>query len=279
MEPEFATPPEPVHPDPEFGPTPTPARGTWRGFLVLLAASFVGSIAIIPFSIELLDQGDTVAKVPMDRHVFYAIAFTVQTIVDLAMSALAILAGQHLGTGIGLGASDVEGLVAGDPEARRRWRAALPVAALAGVLSGIAIVLLSKAMPIATTKHIVHPGWWESLLASLAAGIREELWLRFGLLTTVAWAATRLLGQKTLSPAVFWTANVLTTVLFGALHLPQAANLIGLSGELVLKILLLNGIAGLVFGWVFARKGLLAAMAAHFFADIVLHVIAPVVIK
>jgi hypothetical protein len=279
MEPEFATSPNPAPPDPAFEPAPAPklARPTWRVFLILLAAALVGELAIIPFSIELLDQGDTMAKIPMDRNLFLIIAFTVQIVLDLGLTVFALLAGRHLGPRLGLGASDLEQLVAGDPEASRRVRNALPVAVVAGILSGIAIVVLANVLPVASTKEIVHPGWWESLLASLSAGIREELWLRFGLLTLFAWAGTRLLRQNTLSPGVFWTANLLATLLFGALHLPQAAGLIGLSARVVFYVLLLNGIAGLVFGWLYARKGLLAAMVSHFVADIVLHVIYPAV--
>jgi membrane protease YdiL (CAAX protease family) len=37
--------------------------------------------------------------------------------------------------------------------------------------------------------------------------------------------------------------------------------------------MLLNSIGGLVFGWLYWRQGLLAAMVAHFSADVVLHVI------
>ena len=39
--------------------------------------------------------------------------------------------------------------------------------------------------------------------------------------------------------------------------------------------LLLNGVAGVAFGWLYWKRGLEMAMLAHFSADIVLHVIAP----
>jgi membrane protease YdiL (CAAX protease family) len=41
------------------------------------------------------------------------------------------------------------------------------------------------------------------------------------------------------------------------------------------RTLLLNGIAGLVFGWFYVRHGLESAMLSHFCADLVLHVAAP----
>jgi membrane protease YdiL (CAAX protease family) len=36
-----------------------------------------------------------------------------------------------------------------------------------------------------------------------------------------------------------------------------------------------NGLAGVVFGWLYWRRGLLAAMVAHLTFDLVLHVIVP----
>ena len=57
--------------------------------------------------------------------------------------------------------------------------------------------------------------------------------------------------------------------------LPAAAKLWGLDTVVVLRTLLLNGIAGVVFGWLYWKRGLEMAMLSHFSADIVLHVIAP----
>jgi hypothetical protein len=39
----------------------------------------------------------------------------------------------------------------------------------------------------------------------------------------------------------------------------------------------LNGLGGLAFGWLYWKRGLESAMMAHFSADIVLHVITPLV--
>ena len=37
----------------------------------------------------------------------------------------------------------------------------------------------------------------------------------------------------------------------------------------------LVGVGGVVFGWLYLKRGLLAAMLAHFSADMVLHVAVP----
>ena len=43
----------------------------------------------------------------------------------------------------------------------------------------------------------------------------------------------------------------------------------------VVRTIALNAIAGIAFGWLFWKHGLEMAMLAHFSADIVLHVVAP----
>jgi len=47
------------------------------------------------------------------------------------------------------------------------------------------------------------------------------------------------------------------------------------SGFALGAVVLLNGLGGLVFGIVYVRRGIEAAMLAHFSADVVLHVIGP----
>ena len=66
-----------------------------------------------------------------------------------------------------------------------------------------------------------------------------------------------------------------SALLFGAGHLPTTATLMPLTPLVITRALLLNGLGGIVFGWLYWKRGLLAAMLAHFSADIVLHVIAP----
>ena len=55
----------------------------------------------------------------------------------------------------------------------------------------------------------------------------------------------------------------------------MTAALTKITGFIVARAIILNGIAGIAFGWLYWRKGLESAMISHFSADIVLHVILP----
>lgn len=99
--------------------------------------------------------------------------------------------------------------------------------------------------------------------------------LRLGLMTFLVWTGTRLIRATAPGRVVLWTAIGLTALVFGAGHLPATAAMLPLTPLVVVRALLLNGLGGLVFGWLYWRRGLLAAMLAHFSADVVLHVVVP----
>ena len=58
----------------------------------------------------------------------------------------------------------------------------------------------------------------------------------------------------------FLQERVLAALAFGALHLPQAQLLLGLSPAIVVTVFVGNGVPGMAFGWLYWRNGLLAAM-------------------
>jgi membrane protease YdiL (CAAX protease family) len=119
---------------------------------------------------------------------------------------------------------------------------------------------------------------WQGLPASLNGGITEELLMRLFLLSLLGLGARRLLtpAAKGLPAAPFWVANCLVALLFGLAHIPGALASVPLTATVWAYAIVLNGICGIVFGWLYWRKGLEAAMLAHFTVDIVLHVIGPV---
>ena len=52
-----------------------------------------------------------------------------------------------------------------------------------------------------------------------------------------------------------------------------------MDGVVIARTLLLNGIGGVAFGWLYWKRGIEAAMLAHFSTDLVLHVIAPLAFR
>lgn len=102
--------------------------------------------------------------------------------------------------------------------------------------------------------------------------------MRLFLLSFVA-LAMRSLGRArnapALAPGVFWSANLLTAVAFGLGHLPLTARLVPLTPVVVERAVALNCVVGVVAGALYWREGIEMAMLCHFSADLVLHVVAP----
>jgi hypothetical protein len=96
----------------------------------------------------------------------------------------------------------------------------------------------------------------------LYGGLTEEVLLRWGAMTLVAWISLSLLGRQRHAVAMV-IAIVVAAGLFAAAHLPALAAHVELTPALVARTLILNGIAGLLYGWLFWHRHLEAAMAAH----------------
>jgi len=112
------------------------------------------------------------------------------------------------------------------------------------------------------------------ILAALAGGTYEELLLRFGAMTLVVWALWRLRpGPDGMPrPWTVWVGVALTAALFALGHLPATAQLTALTPAVIVRTLVLNGVPGTLFGWLYWKGGLEAAMIAHFGAGLVLYV-------
>ncbi|MBE9060011.1 CPBP family intramembrane glutamic endopeptidase [cf. Phormidesmis sp. LEGE 11477] len=162
---------------------------------------------------------------------------------------------------------------------RDKWLSSVVLALSLGVMCGAFVVVSDKTfydfLPVGV-RDIELPGSFPGLLAAIGAGINEEIWFRLGVLTSLTALGSWSLKIENSSTALFWSANVVAAILFGAAHLPQFALMAnGLSLNVIGVVLLQNGLVGLIFGWLYWRQGLLAAMLAHFTADIVIHVIVP----
>src|SRR5262249_42276909 len=184
----------------------------------------------------------------------------VQTAVLLA---IAVILGQWAARKLGLGTPLIEALLAGRSVSGRLLSTLLVALAL-GIATAVALMMLDHWIfaPAPAVAELIHnaesgstrPSTWKGLLASFYGAITEEILMRLGLLSLLALAfrslarmcgASRELGLPT---HVFWAANIATAVLFGLGHLPATAALAPLSVALVVRAVVLNGTAGLVFG-------------------------------
>lgn len=144
---------------------------------------------------------------------------------------------------------------------------------ISGILVGGAIFFFDKTIFHSSLLSGVHPPFWAGALASIYGGINEEVLLRLFLFTLIYFFFSKVIkirGGNRLP--ILWSVNFLVALLFGIGHLPAAFKLASPSAFEIFRVLFLNGIAGVVFGWLYWSRGLWTAIAAHFVTDLVIHV-------
>lgn len=149
-------------------------------------------------------------------------------------------------------------------------RAFLPAIVL-GILAGLLIFVLEKTLFQNSVLAKIHAPAWTGALASIYGAINEEVLLRL-FLFTLLYFLLRKICKTQKRAGLLWSVNILVALLFGLGHLPAAFTIIQPSAFETFRILLLNGIPGVVFGWLYWSRGFYAAAAAHFCTDLMIHV-------
>lgn len=157
--------------------------------------------------------------------------------------------------------------------ADRPFRRIIYPGVLSGIAVGLVIVLLNATLFKSSLLAIIHPPAWMGLLASFYGGINEEVLLRLFFFTFLYFLFRKVFRFEARNRILFlWLTNIVTALVFGLGHLPALFKLVTPSSLEIVRVLLLNGIPGLVFGWLYWSRGLWTAMTAHFVTDIIIHV-------
>jgi CAAX prenyl protease-like protein len=254
----------------------TKRRWNWRVFFVLVGLILPASFAMWPYTIHL-------QKISPRWD-----ALVIDSLINILLFSLLGGLGLMLANRIGVGMPLVEAWAKGEP-ALDRFRNVVAITWIVAVV----LVLLSlflhtvvfdpplhrmlETLGITISEGANTPPLY-GLLAAISAGILEEIEFRLFGLTLLAWLAGLLFhdpdGRP--KPIVFWIATIVFALGFGAAHLPaQAAVGLPLHPLVVTATLVLNGIGGLVFGWLFWSFGLESAILAHIFADVIRHSLIP----
>jgi hypothetical protein len=251
-------------------------RYPWRLFWFLLVAEVLAALAIVPIARDML--GAMAAKFERPA-VPLPILVAIGVVQNLAILGITLWLGLKLSRQVGLRMPLLEGLVEGKRAASKRLTPILTSGLLVGlVIGGILLVCLLLLVPRLPNLPFVIAARlpiWKRLLACFYGGVYEELFTRLFLLSVVAWIVNRTWRKPTpqLSNAAFWFANIFTAIVFGLGHLPSASLFMPITALVVVAALLLNGVAGIAFGYLFRTRGLEAAMIAHFTADFVIYVV------
>jgi membrane protease YdiL (CAAX protease family) len=248
-------------------------RINWKAFAILFGAGLVGVLAMLPFIADLL------RTLPIDRAAAPDLPFPLILALALVQNgillAVAIFFGMILSQRVGLPMPLVHAWATGEPAPN--VKAIVRPGLLLGGAVGVVMVALEalfflKHLPVSMLAAFDVPLWKRLLAGVVYGGITEELFMRLFLMALFVW----LLGKwwktaaGTPAPRAFWAAITLVAILFGLGHLPATSMLAPLTPVLVVRALVLNGVAGVAFGYLYWRYGLEAAMAGHIGVHLVL---------
>ena len=254
----------------------------WKVFFILWISAILATLAVLPYSLSLQSSALTSANLPVPLPVI----ITIQVVQSAILFAIATFSGLFFAGRVGLGAPILDAVTRSERVADR-VRAILPLSILTGVIGslmvlGLEFFVFQPALSLelgdpanGLNLQTSQPAAWAGFLASFYGGIAEEILLRLFVMSLFVWLGRFLskTAEGKPTPAVFWIASVLASVLFGLGHLPAVSAVVPLTALVITRTVVLNGILGIAFGWLYWRRGLEAAMISHFSADIVLHVL------
>ena len=143
---------------------------------------------------------------------------------------------------------------------------------IGGIISGILITITSIVYtPILPIEFIEMGEKFKPtlIIRFLYGGLTEEILIRFGIMTFLVWLIFKISGK--LSSIVYWIGILVSAIIFGFGHLPVVYTVIDApTTELLLYIIFGNAIGGIIFGWLYWKKGLETAMIAHIFTHIIM---------
>ena len=245
----------------------------WKPFIALSVLGLIGTISLLFTTLPQLDQiidlQPELAELPIP---LIAIILLLQPMVLLL---IANVIGCLVAPRVGL-VSFIYEKAAFGTQVLPRLKPQLILAIVLGLIFAVVVVVLDLAfMPFMGEEFAAIAAQDTNLLAQLGmgflyGGIAEELLLRWGIMSLLVWLGWKLLGRSGDRPprGVVWTAVFLAAILFGIGHLPALAAMVPLTGIIVVRTVFLNFIGGVIFGWLFWRHSLEAAMVAHAFTHV-----------
>jgi membrane protease YdiL (CAAX protease family) len=258
-------------------------RNPRKVFLTLWLAAVLGVVAIVPYSLTL--NAAQLAKNPPALPL--RLLIPLQIAQNAVLFAALVAAGLFFAYRCGLGAPILEAFFRSE-KVRARIMAILLPSIVLGVAASLVIIGLDKWVFAPALKTQVAAGAatnaatlgtpppaWQGFLASFYGGIAEEVMLRLFLFSMLAWLGKFISHTSTGRPttAVLWVVNVLVAIVFGLGHLPATSLALAITPLVVTRAIVLNGLAGLVFGFLYWTRGIESAMLSHFSADLILHVL------
>lgn len=250
----------------------------WKLFFILLGMCTFGTLAVLPYTLTLQWGLIQNSSVPL-----YVI-LTGQIIQSTFLFIAAIFIGLYIYKKVDLSIPLLNGWLEGKPVGAY-LKSILGISMGLGVVAGILIIIMDILFASGMNLNSAliaqsPPPPWQGFLAGFYGGINEEVLLRLFLMSLLAWIFFKIKKSDAGKPTKvgMWLAIILAALIFGVGHLPAVMSMTALTPLIIVRTIVLNSVGGIIFGWLYWKKGLESAMISHFSADMILHVIFPAIL-
>lgn len=156
---------------------------------------------------------------------------------------------------------------------RENRRYGYKLALFFGFITGLLVAgsdrFVFQSLIPALTKYEAKFSFIALLAGIFYGGVVEEVMLRLFLMTFLLFIVVKIKKTDSISDVYYWGAIAITSFLFALLHLPFTALVFGeLTPLLILRAIILNGIGGFFFGYLYWRYGLIFSIVSHMFVHI-----------
>lgn len=241
--------------------------------VILIMIGMLGIASILTMDIPLPAEVESVLKGKFSPSEIKLLILINPAIILL----VAVIVGTVLYQKVGLNVPIIEKAI-GMESGNKKVTGLFKYSILGGILAGVLVSLIGLTFNPILPAEFIKLG--ESLKPTIAArflygGLTEEIIMRFGLMTLIVWMASKLF--KGTKPIVYWIGIILASIFFALGHFPIAYQAVeSPSAAFLIYIFIGNTIGGLIFGYLYWKKGLESAFFAHIFAHVILVLAEPI---
>jgi membrane protease YdiL (CAAX protease family) len=244
----------------------------WRLFKILLFGCTITSLMVMPYAFSLS---------PGLKDLISPALIIAQIIQAIILFSIVIYFGLVLSNKVGFGLPVLQAYI-NNKNYKNILKAIIKESVMFGILAAALIIVLSfvtKATSVSLLSSEIAVLGWQRFFASFYGGVSEEVLMRLFTMNLFVWIIYKFKRTKEGKPTNFgiWVAIIVSSIIFGLGHLPITAGLVAITPVVIFRAILLNGVGGIIFGWLYKKNGLESAMISHFTADIGIHVIFPII--
>lgn len=243
-------------------------------FFILLSLSILSVVGVLPYVLTI--QADVLQQIGQPVAII-ALAQIAQSVIFFS---IAIFLGLFFTKKIQFQLPLLDALLE-KGDYTKVLKTIVPTSVLLGIATALAIFLLDplfSALGAGISTHQNLAPAWQKLLAAFYGGITEELLMRLLVMSFLIWIGMKVCKRTQPANLGIWIAIIVAAVFFGLGHLPITASVTTITPLIIVRAIVLNGVGGIVFGWLFWKKGLESAMIAHFTTDVFLLTLFPLFI-